>query len=210
MRIMPEMKVKDALKVNEKMLDAFIWLAPEFERLRHERLRRAMSGRVTVEQAARIARVPVTEVLYLLNIAAGENEEKLSIELNLRPKDEYEYRETNPPSKPAELRGVLDTDRRVRFVDVTEQAELKQDPLPKIARGLVLLKNPDDVLLVRHPFDPIPLRDLFARKRGLASWAEEREPNDWYIYFYQPGARAAVIAHPPLMYKAYAFASGLV
>lgn len=206
MKITPGMTVKEALKVNEKMLDAFVWLAPEFERLRNERLRRAMSGRVTIEQAARIARIPVTEVLYLLNITAGENEEKLSVELNLRPKDEYEYRETNPPLKPDELRGVSDTDRRVHFVDVTEQAELKRDPLPKIIRALSLLKNPDDILLVRHPFDPIPLRDLFARKRGLASWAEERRSGDWYIYFYRPAARVAAVAHPPVYNRVYALA----
>ena len=47
MKITPEMKVKEALEVNEKMLDAFTWLAPEFERLRYPKLRRAMSGRVS-------------------------------------------------------------------------------------------------------------------------------------------------------------------
>lgn len=32
MIVTEDMKVKDALKINENMLDAFVWLAPEFGR----------------------------------------------------------------------------------------------------------------------------------------------------------------------------------
>lgn len=208
MKITPEMKVKEALKFNEKMLDAFMWLAPEFERLRYPKLRRAMSGRVSIAQAARIARIPLTEALYLLNITAGEAEEKISAELRLLPKDDFEFHDMNPVCKPAELQGVLDTDRRVHFVDVTTEADHKEDPMPKIVRGLISLEKADDILLVRHPYDPIPLRDLFARRRGLASWAEERKPGDWYIYFYHPGAGAGAFAHPPVYNKVFAMAAG--
>ena len=52
MKVTAGMKVKDALKINKQMLDAFVWLAPEFERLRNAALRRVMANRVTVEQAA--------------------------------------------------------------------------------------------------------------------------------------------------------------
>lgn len=208
MKITPKMKVKEALEVNEKMLDAFVWLAPEFERLRYAKLRRAMSGRVSIAQAARIARVPLTEALYLLNLTAGEPEEEISAELRLLPKDDFEFHDMNPVSKPAELQGVSDTDLRIHFVDVTREADQKQDPMPKIVRGLISLEKADDILLVRHPFDPIPLRDLFARRRGLASWAEERKPGDWFIYFYRPVVRAAAVAHQPVYNKAYIMAAG--
>lgn len=101
MKITPEMKVRDALKFNEKMLDAFTWLAPEFDRLRYSKMRHALCRRLSVAQAARIARVPLTEALYLLNITAGEREEKLSAELRLYPKYDFEFHETNrsPGSK---------------------------------------------------------------------------------------------------------------
>jgi hypothetical protein len=79
MKITSEMKIKEVLAFDEeKMLMTLMWLAPEFERLRYPKLRRAMSGRVSVAQAARIARVPLTEMLYVLNLAAGENEENPS------------------------------------------------------------------------------------------------------------------------------------
>lgn len=204
MKITPEMKVKEALRFNEKMLDAFLWLSPEFERLQYKNLRRVLSGRITIAQAARIARIPLTEALYLLNLTAGEDEEMLSKELLLLPKEDFEYQNYNSVTKPAELLGISDTDARIHFVDVSLEVDLKQDPLPKIVRGLISLEKANDILLLRHPFDPIPLRDLFARRRGLASWAEERKPGDWYIYFYRPGIRTAAFAHPPVYNHVYA------
>lgn len=208
MKVKPEMKVKEVLEINEKMLDAFMWLAPEFERLQHAKLRRAMSGRVSVSQAARIARIPLTEALYLLNITAGEDEEKIAAELNLLSRENFEYEPENSIFKPAEIAGVLDTSERVHFIDVMREADLKQDPLPKIVREAVRLKKPDEILLIKHPFDPIPLRDLFARRFKLASWAEERKPGNWYIYFYRPAAVAYAVAHPPVFHKVYAMAAG--
>lgn len=197
MKIKPEMKVKEALEINEKMLEAFTWLAPEFERLRNDKLRRAMSGRITISQAAKIARVPLNEALYLLNLRAGEDEETLCKELRLRAGEDSEYKDVNSVVKPAELLGVQDTDVRVILVDVTEDAAVQKDPMPKITKGLVSMKNRRDILLIRHPFDPIPLREMFARRHNLESWAEERCLNDWYIYFFRPEAMAAAATAYP-------------
>ncbi len=61
-------------------------------------------------------------------------------------------------------------------------ADEKRDPMPAIAKGLVNLKKSDEVLLLKHPFDPIPLRDMLVRK-GFSSWAEERKAGEWFIYF---------------------------
>lgn len=187
MRVTPEMKIKDVLEINEKMLDAFTWLAPEFNLLRNERLRRVMSGRITVSQAARVAKLPLTEALYVLNLSAGDAEEKISKELMLCPKEDFESPEEEEILKRAELIGVFDNDLNVHFVDVMPEVDREEDPMPKIVKSLTALKSRHDILLIRHPFDPVPLRDLFARKHGLTSWAEERSPGNWYIYFYRPG-----------------------
>lgn len=201
------MKVKEVLDLGEHLLSAFIWLAPEFERLNYPKLRRAMSGRVSVSQAARIANIPLTEALYVLNLAAGADSEELAEELRLCKPEDFENRETNPPRKPLEILGLKDADPRIILVDVIEQAEKHLDPMPKIAKGLVSLKLADDVLLVHHPFDPIPLRDMFAR-RGFSSWAEERRLGHWYIYFYRPNAAVgAAMAHPSIYNRIYAMAA---
>ena len=193
MKVTENMKVRDVLAISDHMLDAFVWLAPQFERLRYPKLRRAMAGRVTVAQAARIAGVPLTEALYLLNLAAKSDPAGLERELRAYGPQAFDCVETNPPRKPRDIANLDDEDERVLFVDVTEDAFEHRDPMPKIAKGLVSLTPEQDILLVRHPFDPIPLRDLFAR-RGYLSWAEERRENDWYIYFFRPQVAAAAAA----------------
>lgn len=210
MRITRNMKIKEVLAINEeKMLATLMWLAPEFERLQYPRLRRAMSGRVSVEQAARIARIPLTEMLYVLNLAAGEPEEKLGDELRASRTEDFKFHETNPPRKPEELTNLADDNPNVLFVDLMIYAEQHRDPMPAIAKGLVSLKKSDDVLLLKHPFDPIPLRDMFAR-RGFSSWAEERDPGEWFIYFYQPAASAKAKAYYSMNHKHFARAASSI
>lgn len=209
MKITGKMKIKEVLAFDEeKMITTLTWLAPEFERLTHPKLRRAMSGRVSVEQAARIARIPLTEMLYALNLAIGEDEAHLAEELCSSRARDFDYRAENPPIKPPELAKISDRDEQVHFVDLMPFAEAKRDPMPAIAKGLVSLKNPADILLLRHPFDPIPLRDMFAR-RGFASWTEERRLGEWFIYFYRPAASTAAIAHPPIKNTIFVKATGV-
>lgn len=204
MKIKGDSKIKDVLAIDEeKMITTLMWLAPEFERLQYPKLRRAMAGRVSVSQAARIARIPLTEILYVLNLAAGENEAELSEQLSLSNSDDFQYSDNNLPVKPVELAKVRDTDSNVVFADLMKQADEKLDPMPAIAKGLVSLKQPTDILLLRHPFDPIPLRDMFARK-GFASWAEERKLGEWFIYFYRPALKATASAHPAITQNVYA------
>ena len=208
MRVSENMKIKEVLALGEHMLDAFMWLAPEFERLQYPKLRRAMGGRVTVAQAARVARIPLTEALYVLNLAAGSNTNDLADTLRFYGRRAFEYRETNPPLKPLQIVNLNDSDSRVTFIDVMGEADKRVDPMPKIAKGLVSLQEQSDVLLIRHPFDPIPLRDMFAR-RGFASWAEERRPGDWFIYFYRPAASADAIACPAITHQVFAMTAGV-
>lgn len=204
MKILGTTKIKEVLAHDEeKMIRTLMWLAPEFERLQYPKLRRAMAGRVSVSQAARIARIPLTEILYALNLAIGVDEAELSAELRLCDAADYEYSDTNPPIKPKEILGTQDEDENVVFVDLMKHADERRDPMPAITKGLVSLRRPNEVLLLRHPFDPIPLRDMFAR-RGFESWAEERKPGNWYIYFFRPTLRTAVSAHPSVPQPVYA------
>ncbi|MGD9562308.1 MAG: DUF2249 domain-containing protein [Pyrinomonadaceae bacterium] len=203
MRITGDTKVKDVLAIDErKMIDTLMWLAPAFERLRYPRLRRVMAGRVSVSQAARIARIPLTEMLYVLNLAIGADEAALSAELRRCERDDFYWADENAPNKPEVIAGVEDTDENVVLLDLMKLADERLDPMPSIAKGLAELKDPSDVLLIQHPFDPIPLRDMLAR-RGFSSWAEERKPGHWFIYFYRTATRANTSAHPQVGNEIY-------
>ena len=82
MKVTREMSINDVLMIDEeKMLKTLTWLVPELERLQTPHPKRAIVGAVTIEQAARIAHIPLVEMLYALNLAAGESEEDLAKEL---------------------------------------------------------------------------------------------------------------------------------
>jgi hypothetical protein len=190
------MKIGAVLNINEHMIDAFTWISDSFERLRNPALRREMLNRVSVAQAARAGRVPLNEVLYVLNLTAGEDEKRLLCELELRGCVDSPC-QPDSPSRPQELLGLRDDDAHVVFVDVIPRVQREEDPQPAIMHGLTELRDNEDVLLVRHVFDPVAIRGLFA-SRGFASWAEERQSNEWYIYFYRPTALAGAAVDPSL------------
>ena len=82
MKVTREMSINDVLKIDEeKMLKTLTWLVPELSRLQSPRPKRAIVGAVTIEQAARIAHIPLVDMLCALNLAAGESEEDLAKEL---------------------------------------------------------------------------------------------------------------------------------
>jgi hypothetical protein len=82
MKVTSDMELQAVWAIDEeKILRTLEWLAPDLVRLQYPNPLRATIGSVTVRQAARIARIPLGEMLYVLNLAAGETDEVLSSEL---------------------------------------------------------------------------------------------------------------------------------
>jgi hypothetical protein len=82
MRITADMELNEVLAIDEdRMLRTLTWIAPELGKLQTPRPLRSVVGTVTIEQAARLARVPIDDMLYALNLAAGEEQDSLSDEL---------------------------------------------------------------------------------------------------------------------------------
>ena len=102
--------------------------------------------------------------------------------------------------RPRELWGLADDDPLVHRVDAARGVMR-----PAVLREVETLSRGDEVLLVCHPPDPAALRALLS-ERGLASWAEERAPADWFVYFYRPHNSAGAVAYRPA--KALAKAAG--
>jgi uncharacterized protein (DUF2249 family) len=48
----------------------------------------------------------------------------------------------------------------------------------------------DQVLVLRAPFEPLPLYEVLGR-RGFAHWTERAETGDWSVWFYHDAARRA-------------------
>jgi uncharacterized protein (DUF2249 family) len=84
-------------------------------------------------------------------------------------------------SRPAELEAIP-TERHVPL-DVREAIRRGEEPFKTIMAAVAGLA-PDQALVLRAPFEPIPLYGVLA-KRGLAHWTQRRADDDWLVWFYR-------------------------
>jgi len=159
-----------------------------FAQLRDATTRRLVAPRVTVAQAAAMAGVPLDELLAALRRAAGEP-------AGTPGGDE---RGAPPPArepKPAAL--AARPDAALVHLDVREDVRRGAEPFARIMAAVKAL-GAEQALVLRAPFEPIPLYDVLGRQ-GLAHWTECRAPDDWSVWFYRApaGAPRAAAAAPP-------------
>jgi uncharacterized protein (DUF2249 family) len=185
---------------------------PHFKQLRNRLLRRVMAPRVTVAQAARMAGVPEDELLAALRRAVGESAPAahplaphlLAPHPALSPEGRGSEEREAPPSPvqgegrgdggpPLALAHVPETCRV--YLDVREDIRRGAEPFARIMAAVKALGG-DQVLVLRVPFEPIPLYDVLG-KRGFGHWTERRAADDWSVWFYRTATpRAQPIAAP--------------
>ena len=90
-------------------------------------------------------------------------------------------------SRPAALDAVPES-RRV-LVDVRDDIRRGAEPFARIMSAVKDLAA-DQVLVLRAPFEPIPLYGVLG-KRGFAHWTESRAADDWWVTFYRDAAARA-------------------
>ncbi len=197
--ISPDITVARLLDEHPELVEVLASYHPHFKQLRNRLLRRVMAPRVTIAQAARIAGVPTDDLLATLRRAVGEREAgsttphpALSPEGRGNDHTAGERGHPDSPSRPqGETRGdgpkpeVLSTAPASRQVhlDVREDIGRGEEPFARImaaVKGLGL----EEVLVLRAPFEPIPLYDVLG-KRGFAHWTECHGREDWSVWFYR-------------------------
>jgi uncharacterized protein (DUF2249 family) len=172
--ISADMTVARVLEEHPALLDVLVEYHPHFKQLRHRLLRKLMAPRVTVRQAARIAGVPEAELLGVLRGAAGE----------AAPADErIEAAQDQPESTPKPPVLATLPESRTVHVDVREDIRQGREPFARIMAAVKELRA-EEVLVLRAPFEPIPLYDVLGT-RGFAHWTERRAADDWSVWFYR-------------------------
>lgn len=171
--ITPKTKVSQLLDEHPELLEVLASFHPHFGKLRNRVLRRVMAPRVTLEQAAQIAGADLGELIVTLNHAAGYGD---STKADLSPSPLF-----TPSPRPPELTD-LRSDRCV-YLDVREDLRAGREPYPKVMAAVSGL-GPDQVLVLRNIFEPIPLYDLLGARR-FAHWTERLGEEDWQVYFYR-------------------------
>jgi uncharacterized protein (DUF2249 family) len=86
--------------------------------------------------------------------------------------------------RPTALDRLSDTARV--HLDVREDLREGREPFARIMAAVDGLR-PDGVLVLRAPFEPVPLYGVLAR-RGFAHWTESSAPDDWRVWFYREAA----------------------
>ena len=154
-----------------------------FARLRSRLLRKVMAPRVTVGQAAGLAGLPVADLVMALRRAIGEPPEAPSAAATPAPAGAA----SGP--RPAALERL-----RVVEVDVRDDIRRGEEPFARIMAAVKALA-PAEALVIRAPFEPVPLYDVLGR-RGLAHWTEQRAPDDWRVWFHR-ATPSSVPGAPP-------------
>ncbi len=72
------------------------------------------------------------------------------------------------------------------YLDVREDLREGREPFARIMAAVDALQ-PDGVLVLRAPFEPVPLYRVLAR-RGFAHWTESDEATDWRVWFFRDDA----------------------
>jgi uncharacterized protein (DUF2249 family) len=88
---------------------------------------------------------------------------------------------------PAALLAVPEA--RQIHLDVRDDIRRGEEPFGRIMAAVKRLGD-DQVLVLRAPFEPIPLYRVLAR-RGLSHWTQCRASTDWWVWFYRDLAEQA-------------------
>jgi uncharacterized protein (DUF2249 family) len=202
-------RVDRILASDERLVEAFVSVSPVFERLRNPLLRKTMARLVTVEQAARVAKVPLDLLLRRLNEGLGQPPET--------PAGCSGGCGSGAPAAGSDARPLPDwvlalESGSIVEVDVREDLRSGREPFRRIMAARAFLR-PGQVLALRAIFEPAPLYAVMARF-GLAHHTERLADDDWRITFYPDGSGAepdaAEPATPPCQEEAEAPPNALV
>lgn len=165
-------KVGALLEAHPELVEVLASYHPHFQRLRNRLLRRVIAPRVSLGDAARMAGVAPDDLLAAVARAIGEE---------VRPTAPKTPVETCAAPRPGALDRFDEAHRAV--VDVRADIARGEEPFARIMAAVKSLP-PDYALVVRTPFEPIPLYDVLGR-RGLAHWSEQRDTRDWTAWFWR-------------------------
>lgn len=190
MVIRGEDRVSTVLGQDESLVDVFVSLSPAFERLRNPGMRKVMSRLVTVEQAARMARVDAVELVARLNAhVRGETMQEAgdSTSAGHTARSAQTVEDAMPP-----LLARIPEAKRTEL-DVRAELRAGQEPFSRIMAALREVPE-GGAFAVRAIFEPVPLYAVL-RRHGLTHYTEELGAEDWRVWFYpDPGDAAAADA----------------
>ncbi|MDZ7289450.1 MAG: DUF2249 domain-containing protein [candidate division KSB1 bacterium] len=175
-------KVGKMLKEYPQTLEVLLETSEHFRKLQNPILRKTLAPRVTIEQAAKIAGVNLSELLQKLNKKIGAT---MPIQETPSP--------ASPAQRNAERPGILD---KLQPVDLDVRPILQggTDPLKTILKTIEQLA-PNQYLHLINSFEPIPLYTVLC-KRGFDHFTEYHD-GIFHVHFYRQVHGVGKIPPPP-------------
>lgn len=179
--IAKDIKISKLLKDYPGSLEILLKVSPHFSKLQNKLLRKALAGRVTIEQAASIAGVNLDYLLSELNRSGSNNGNRLSAkEYEETGKDTIRKVLPASPAKPEFLKSIPPDN--MSYLDVRPIIDSGRDPLKDIVSKTKVLKT-GEVLIIINSFEPIPLYTVLGKK-GFSYFTEQVD--DYFqVYFYK-------------------------
>ncbi|MFZ6032690.1 MAG: DUF2249 domain-containing protein [Melioribacter sp.] len=172
--ITKEMKISEILSKYPQTLAVFLNMSPHFKKLENKFLRKALASRVTIEQAAKIANVDLTTLLFELNKSINKSFEPIDLQT-----EELQLKE-KPNSQPDFIK-KLDS-MHIKTLDVRPIIDSGKDPFNDIMAKIKELSE-GEILLLINSFEPIPLYSVL-KKKGFKHWTI-KENELFKVYFYK-------------------------
>ncbi|MHB8854474.1 MAG: DUF2249 domain-containing protein [Ignavibacteriaceae bacterium] len=179
--ITKSMKISKMLKDYPQTIDILLKTSPHFSKLKNKILRKALAARVNVEQAAAIAGVDISALLYRLNKSVNPIAESQIVSANT--KKEKHIMEENDFN----FINNLNPDKII-ILDVRPIIDTGKDPFLEIMSKVKALKE-DDIFLLINSFEPIPLYSVMGKKGFDYKIIKEEEV--YKIYFFKNNVPAS-------------------
>jgi len=166
--ITPKTRVGELLDTYPELEPVLMDLAPAFKKLQNPILRRTVGKVATLQQAATVGNVSISEIINTLRLEVGQalfDETGMQAEINETEPDWFNNEKV-----------------KARF-DATPLINSGQNPMQEVLKNLDETKQ-EDIFLLITPFIPAPIIELISKK-GYAHYCLNIENEVFHTYFFR-------------------------
>jgi len=169
--ITPKTRVGELLDTYPELESVLLELSPAFKKLQNPVLRKTVAKVATLQQAASLGNIPVTEVINALRTEVGQQ-----LFEGATSGDEINY------EKP----GWFDPEKVTVSFNASPLIDSGQNPMQEVLSQLELTKA-GEIFLLTTPFVPAPIIELISKK-GYAHYCIASSQGQYTTYFIIPGS----------------------
>lgn len=167
--ITPKTKVGELLEIYPQLEEVLFELAPAFKKLKNPLLRKTVGKVATLQQAAAVGNLPISEIINSLRMAVGQelfNEGDASGDINFQ--------------QPL----WFDSGKITIRYDASELINAGENPMQEIFSQLDLSAQ-GSIFQLSTPFVPAPIIELI-QKKGFSHYCIMADKELCLTYFYKP------------------------